>query len=120
MQILNKDVEKFFLETIPKRREKSGKDFNISDCHKACVNYYLELENENIFNSSDYVNESERVEAMFGFILDDEEKDLLDYKFYKNRFDKYEEGNSDDIIEMGEKVTDRELVGVMPLRWWLP
>ena len=119
MSKINKDVEKFFLETIPKRREKTGLPYNFSDCHKACMNYYLELEQEDLFNSDSYDNEEDRAYDMFGFLLTEEEHKLISYKFYKSRSDKYGEDHEKRIKEREGEMVDAELVAVMPLRWWL-
>ena len=116
---INEDVEKFFLVTIPKRREKQGLEYNMSDCHKACMNYYLELEQDSLFHSDDYENEELRAYAMFGFLLTKEEHAMISYKFYKSRSDSKGEDHEKRIKELEEEITDIELVAVMPLKWWL-
>ena len=116
---MNKSVEKFFLETTPKRRDKEGLSYNMSDCHKACMNYYLELEQDDLFHSDSYDNEEDRAYAMFGFLLDEEELKMISYKFYKSRSDKYGEDHEKRIKELEGEIVDEELVEVMPLKWWL-
>lgn len=118
MSKINKDVEKFFLETIPKRREKEGLVYSMSDCHKACMNYYLEIEHDDLFHSDDYDNEEDRAYAMFGFLLTKEEHDLISYKFYKSRSDSKGEDHEKRIKELEGEITDPELVAVMPMVWW--
>lgn len=115
---INKDVEKFFLETIPKRREKEELEYNMSDCHKACMNYYLELEQPELFHSDSYQNEEDRAYDMFGFLLTEEEFKMISYKFYKSRSDKYGEDHEKRIKELESEITDPGLVAVLPMVWW--
>lgn len=114
----NIHVDKFFMVTIPKRRERDGQEYNLSDCHKALMNYYLELEQPCIFNSKDYENEEERAAAMFGFLLTPEELKMVSLKFYKSRSDKYGEDHEKRIKELESEVTEPELMEVVALRWW--
>lgn len=115
----NIHVEKFFMVTIPKRREKEGLNYNLSDCHKALMNYYLETELEDLFNSKDYVNEEERAAAMFGFLLTSEELKMISLKFYKHRAEKHGGNHDKRIKELEAEITDPELAEIVPLRWWL-
>ncbi len=115
---IQKEVEKFFLETIPKRREKAGLEYSMSDCHKACMHYYLEIEHDDLFNSEDYENEESRAYAMFGFLLTEEEHALISYKFYKSRSDKYGEDHEERIKELESGIVEPELLQISIQQWW--
>lgn len=107
------EVEKFFLETLPKNEEATK-----TDCSLWLHNYYREIENEEAFHSKYYDNQDQRMEAMFSG-MPKKPMDLLKLKAYKHRADHHEEtGHEDRIIELEAEVMATDYAEIGILKWW--
>lgn len=116
IQVIN-----FFMVTVPRRNPS----VNLSDCAQGLKNYFLEKENDHLFNSEQYENEEKRIYAMFGCCLSEDELKMTSCKSYKHRAKPIEEKGHGEIEhekrikELEAEVTDPELIGIMAQKWWL-
>lgn len=113
MKIKNKDVEKFFLETLPK-----NEDVTMTECTLWLHNYYKEVENDEAFNSKYYDNQDERMDTMF-FGMPENALNLLKFKAYKHRAGHHEEtGHEERIKELETEVNATVYEEFAVRKWW--
>lgn len=109
----NTNVEKFFLEALPKLE-----GVPLSQCAFFLSNYYLEIENDRFFPSEKYPSQRDRAQAMFPG-MSEKALDLMEYKFLSHRAtDHGEEENAERILVLEEDIQQTEYAEYAAASWW--
>lgn len=113
MVVKNKEVEKFFLDFLPKHEE-----VKMTDCSGWLHNYYKEAEDDEAFNAKYYETQDDRLDDMFHG-MPEGALNLLKLKAFKHRADHHEESNDERIKELETAVSGTVYQEVSVAKWWL-